>query len=171
MTMPGMNMSKVPGPAMEGVGMGVTGMTGMDTSGTGMAGMDLNDVQYDAFLANDRTLADPEIVRMDRNGRVRLRIINGAASSRFWIDLGELTGRVVATDGHAVQPVPGNLFPIAMAQRLDILVDLPGAGVFPILARLEGLDSADRNHSRHCARADFQDRGQNTGRTADRQLA
>jgi FtsP/CotA-like multicopper oxidase with cupredoxin domain len=103
-----------------------------------MAGMDLNDVQYDAFLANDRTLADPEIVRADRGGRVRLRIINGAASSQFWIDLGELTGRVVATDGHAVQPVAGRLFPIAMAQRLDILVDLPAAGAFPVLARLEG---------------------------------
>jgi FtsP/CotA-like multicopper oxidase with cupredoxin domain len=67
-----------------------------------------------------------------------LRIINGASSSQFWIDLGALSGRVVATDGHAVQPVPGKLFPIAMAQRLDILIDLPAAGAFPILARLEG---------------------------------
>jgi FtsP/CotA-like multicopper oxidase with cupredoxin domain len=113
-------------------------MQGMHMTGTGMAGMDLNDVQYDAFLANDRTLADPEIVRVDRGGRVRLRIINGASSSQFWIDLGDLTGRVVATDGHAVQPVPGKLFPIATAQRLDILIDLPAAGTFPILARLEG---------------------------------
>jgi len=133
MAMAGMNMSKAPDPAMKGMAMTGTGMTG-----TGMARMDLNDVQYDAFLANDRTLADPEIVRVDRGGRVRLRIINGAASSQFWIDLGELTGRVVATDGHAVQPVPGRPFPIAMAQRLDILIDLPAAGTFPILARLEG---------------------------------
>jgi FtsP/CotA-like multicopper oxidase with cupredoxin domain len=133
MAMPGMNMSKTSDPAMKGMDMMATSMTG-----AGMAGMDLNDVQYDAFLANDRTLADPEIVRADRGGRVRLRIINGAASSQFWIDLGELTGRVVATDGHAVQPVAGRLFPIAMAQRLDILVDLPAAGAFPVLARLEG---------------------------------
>ncbi len=100
--------------------------------------MGLNDVHYDAFLANDRTLADPEIVRVERGGRVRLRIINGASSSQFWIDLGELVGRVVATDGHPVRPVAGSRFPIAMAQRLDILIDLPGAGAFPILARLEG---------------------------------
>jgi FtsP/CotA-like multicopper oxidase with cupredoxin domain len=133
-----MNMSKAPDPAMQGMGMKGLGMTGTGMTGTGMAGMDLNDVQYDAFLANDRTLADPEIVRVDRGGRVRLRIINGASSSQFWIDLGDLTGRVVATDGHAVQPVPGRLFPIAMAQRLDILIDLPAAGTFPILARLEG---------------------------------
>ena len=37
-----------------------------------MAGMDLNDVEYDAFLANDRTLEDPEVIRTERNGRVRL---------------------------------------------------------------------------------------------------
>jgi FtsP/CotA-like multicopper oxidase with cupredoxin domain len=131
MNMSGMNMSGMkmsPDPAMKGMGV-------MDI---GMAGMDLNDVQYDAFLANDRTLADPEVVRVDRGGRVRLRVINGASSSQFWIDLGDLTGRVVATDGHAVQPVAGKLFPLSMAQRLDILIDLPAAGTFPILARLEG---------------------------------
>jgi FtsP/CotA-like multicopper oxidase with cupredoxin domain len=138
MNMPGMSMSKAPDPAMKGMGMKGMAMTGTGMTGAGMAGMDLNDVRYDAFLANERTLADPEIVRVDRGGRVRLRIINGASSSQFWIDLGELTGRVVATDGHAVQPVPGRLFPIAMAQRLDILIDLPAAGTFPILARLEG---------------------------------
>ena len=100
--------------------------------------MDLNDVHYDAFLANDRTLVDPEIVQVERDGRIRLRVINGASSSQFWIDLGQLIGRVVATDGHPVYPVAGSRFPIGMAQRLDILIDLPTAGAFPILARLEG---------------------------------
>ncbi len=75
---------------------------------------------------------------MARGGRVRLRVINGASSSQFWLDLGPLTGRVVAVDGHAVRPVRGAMFPISMAQRLDILIDLPGAGAFPILAQLEG---------------------------------
>jgi FtsP/CotA-like multicopper oxidase with cupredoxin domain len=118
-------------------GMAMPGMTMSGPSSMQMH-MDLNDVHYDAFLANDRTLADPEIVRVERGGRIRLRIINGASSSQFWIDLGELVGRVVATDGHLVHPVAGNRFPLAMAQRLDILIDLPGAGAFPILARLEG---------------------------------
>jgi len=110
--------------------------------------MDLNDVDYDAFLANDRTLADPEIVRIERGGRIRLRIINGASSSQFWIDLGELVGRVVATDGHPVHPVIGSRFPIAIAQRLDILMDLPRAGAFPILARLEARDGRPGSSSR-----------------------
>ncbi|WP_334386011.1 multicopper oxidase family protein [Bradyrhizobium sp. AZCC 2262] len=113
-------------------------MPGMTMSGPSSMQMDLNDVEYDAFLANDRTLADPEIVRVERGGRIRLRVINGASSSQFWLDLGDLAGRVVATDGHLVHPVASNRFPLAMAQRLDILIDLPGAGAFPILARLEG---------------------------------
>jgi len=132
--------SNAPEPRMGGMAADAPGivMPGMAMSGPGGMQMDLNDVQYDAFLANDRTLADPEIVRVERGGRVRLRIINGASSSQFWVDLGDLVGRVVATDGHPVHPVAGSRFPIAMAQRLDILVDLPRAGAFPILARLEG---------------------------------
>src|ERR1700737_2935811 len=113
-------------------------MPAMNMSRQGGMHMDLNDVHYDAFLANDRTLADPEIVRVERGGRVRLRVINGASSSQFWVDLGDLVGRVVATDGQPVYPVAGSRFPIAMAQRLDILIDLPEVGAFPILARLEG---------------------------------
>jgi FtsP/CotA-like multicopper oxidase with cupredoxin domain len=107
-------------------------MPGMTMSGPGgmQMHMDLNDVHYDAFLANDRTLADPQIVRVERGGRIRLRVINGASSSQFWVDLGELVGRVVATDGHPVHPVEGNRFPLAMAQRLDILIDLPRASAF-----------------------------------------
>jgi FtsP/CotA-like multicopper oxidase with cupredoxin domain len=67
-----------------------------------------------------------------------LRIINGASASQFWIDLGALTGHVVAVDGHPVHPIADESFPLAMAQRLDILLDLPREGAFPILARLEG---------------------------------
>lgn len=111
------------------------GMNGMSMGGMPM---DLNDIGYDAFLANDRTLADPEVVQVARGGRVRLRVINGASSSQFWLDLGSLTGHVVAADGHPVHPVGGRRFPLAIAQRLDILIDLPESGAFPILARLEG---------------------------------
>lgn len=127
------------GMASMAADMSRMAMPGMAMSGPGGSmRMDLNDVRYDAFLANDRTLADPEIIRVERHGQVRLRIINGSSSSQFWIDLGELVGQVVATDGRPVHAVAGSRFPLAMAQRLDILIDLPPAGAFPILARLEG---------------------------------
>jgi FtsP/CotA-like multicopper oxidase with cupredoxin domain len=100
--------------------------------------MDLNDIDYDAFLANDSTLADPEIVRTEAGGRVRLRVINGASSTQFWIDLGVLTGTVIAADGHPVRPVRDSRFPLAIAQRLDVLIDLPGNGAYPIFAQVEG---------------------------------
>jgi FtsP/CotA-like multicopper oxidase with cupredoxin domain len=128
MSMPGMAM---PGMAMPGMAM------------PGMAmhrdGPDLNDVRYDAFLANERTLRDPEVVRVEPRGRVRLRIINGASSSNFVVDLGALSGELIAVDGHPMTPVRGSRFPLAMAQRADVRVQLPpGRGAFPVLATLEG---------------------------------
>jgi FtsP/CotA-like multicopper oxidase with cupredoxin domain len=116
---------------MGAASMGATNM------GSGMA-MDLNDVDFDAFLANDRTFADPEVIRTEAGGRVRLRLINGASSTQFWIDLGALAGTVVAVDGHPVRPVRGSRFPLAMAQRLDVLIDLPGNNTYPIIAQVEG---------------------------------
>jgi FtsP/CotA-like multicopper oxidase with cupredoxin domain len=100
--------------------------------------MDLNDIDYDAFLANDRTLADPEVIRTEPDGRVLLRLINGASATQFWIDLGALTGSVVAVDGHPVRPVRITRLPLSMAQRLDVLIDLPGNGAYPIFAQVEG---------------------------------
>ena len=104
----------------------------------GMA-MDLNDVEFDAYLANDRTLADPEVVRVAPGGRLRLRIINAAASTNFWLGLGALGGGLIAVDGMPVEPVRGRRFPIAIAQRLDIRLTLPaGQGAYPIIAQREG---------------------------------
>jgi FtsP/CotA-like multicopper oxidase with cupredoxin domain len=121
------HMARMRGP-MEG--MRPVGMTG---------GMDLNDIEYDAYLANDRTLDDPEVVRVEANGRVRLRIINGGAATNFTIDTGLLHGELIAVDGQDVASVGGAMFPISMGQRLDIRVAiLKEGGAFPILALREG---------------------------------
>ena len=104
----------------------------------GMA-MHLNDYDWDAYLANDRTLSDPEVVQVERGGRIRLRVINAAAATVLWIETGEAQARLVAVDGHAVQPVPGTSFGLAIGQRLDLEIDLPQeAGAWPILAEREG---------------------------------
>jgi FtsP/CotA-like multicopper oxidase with cupredoxin domain len=131
-------------PGMDHAGADQQGMAGMDhgaaaAGGHGMGKMDLNDVPFDAFLVNDRDLSDPEVVTVERGGRVRLRVINAAASTNFWIDLGPATGALVAVDGRAVQPLRGQRFEIAMAQRLDIELDVPSEAVaLPILAQREG---------------------------------
>ena len=105
----------------------------------GQSGPDLNDVKYDAFLANDRTLADPEIVKVEPGGRVLLRIINSSSMSAFHVGLGGLDGELIAVDGFAIAPIRGRKFPVAVAQRLDIRLELPaGSGAYPVLAQLEG---------------------------------
>jgi FtsP/CotA-like multicopper oxidase with cupredoxin domain len=102
-------------------------------------GPDLNDVTYDAFLANDRTLADPQTIKVEQGGQLLLRVINGSAMSNFHLDIGALDGELIAADGFEVKPIAGKTFPIAVAQRLDIRIRLPaGAGAYPILALLEG---------------------------------
>ena len=100
---------------------------------------DLNDVKYDAFLANLRTLADPDIVKVEPGGRALLRIINGSSMSAFHIGLGALDGELIAVDGFEITPIRGRSFPVATAQRLDIRVSIPpGPGAYPVLAQLEG---------------------------------
>lgn len=140
----------------HGAGHGAMGHGAMDneTTGTmpmgdmmdmgdmmGMDGMvmDLNDHDWDAYLANDRTLSDPEVVQVDRGGRIRLRVINAAAATVFWIETGSAAARLVAVDGHAVRPLDGTRFGLAMGQRLDLEIDLPAeGGAWPILALREG---------------------------------
>lgn len=129
--------------------MGGTGHGAMMAAMPGMAmpvaramaqpGADLNDVTYDAFLANDRTLADPEVVRVEPGSTVRLRVINASSMTNFHIDLGVHEGELIAVDGHDIVPVRGRSFPIAVAQRLDIRLVLPkGPAAHPVLARVEG---------------------------------
>lgn len=122
-------------------GMGETSeMAGHDMSGMagGMA-MDINDIDYDAYLANDRTLDDPEVFRTEPGGIVRLRLINGATATAFWIDLSGLTGEAIAVDGNPIVPVSGGRFPLGMGQRIDIRIRLPKTeGAWPILALREG---------------------------------
>ena len=148
----GMTMSSPHAEMTHGHGMNMPGMQmgghaptpmvatprGPGTPKTGMV-MDLNDIDFDAYLANDRTLADPFVAPTERGGRVRLRLINAATSTAFWVDLGTLEGTVLAVDGDPVKPVTVRRFPMAEAQRVDVLLRLPRqGGAFPVLAQREG---------------------------------
>jgi FtsP/CotA-like multicopper oxidase with cupredoxin domain len=125
-----------PAPASAGM-KGMTMAPGMAMDAA--AKPDLNDVTYDAFLANDRTLGDPEVVKVEPGGRVLLRVINSSSMSAFHVDLGALDGELTAVDGFPVAPVAGRRFPIAVAQRLDIRLAIPrAAAAYPVLAVCEG---------------------------------
>ncbi len=149
--MPGMPMGPMSGHtmpgsgAMPGMGSGTMmgqGMT-MSASPGAMMGMmgaapHANDVAYDAHLANDRTLADPQVVRVDRGVRVRLRLVNGATATAYFVDTGALAAECVAVDGSPCRPLAGTRFPLAQGQRIDLVVTVPReGGAFPILAQVE----------------------------------
>ena len=133
--MAGMDMGKMDMGGMKMEGMD---MSGMHMSGMAMPGMThANDVEYDAYLANDRTLADPDVIAV-QPGPMRLRIVNGATATAFWISAGALAAQVVAVDGNKVIPTSRATIPLAQGQRLDLLVQIPPeGGAFAILAQVE----------------------------------
>lgn len=100
---------------------------------------DVVEVNYDAFLANFRTLEDPDIFQVKPGQRVRLRMINAANATNFFINLGQLQGTAIAVDGSRTQPLQDERFELGIAQRIDILITIPKeGGAFPILAQGEG---------------------------------
>lgn len=122
----------------SGMSHGMMHGSGMRHGGHGAGMVHANDVRYDAYLANDRTLDDPEVIRVERGASVRLRIINGATASAFFIDTGALESSCIAVDGSSCQPMTGRRFPLAQGQRIDLAVTIPAdGGVFPILAQVE----------------------------------
>jgi FtsP/CotA-like multicopper oxidase with cupredoxin domain len=96
-----------------------------------MPPMDLSDVAYDAFLANGK-----ERLRLEAapGETVRLRIINAAASTNFFLSssLGPLT--IVAADGPAVEPLAVDGFLFAIAETYDVVVKVPPDGAWEIRA-------------------------------------
>lgn len=144
----GMSHGGMDHSAMNHGNMGHAGMSHGAPQSMGHAGhgapaaqpmaMDVNDIEYDAYLANDRTLDDPEIVRVEKGGRVRLRIINGATGTGFTVDTGRVEARLVAVDGQPVAPISGRRFPLTMGQRIDLVIEMPKDDqAVPILALRE----------------------------------
>src|SRR5262249_101134 len=102
---------------------------------------DLNDVRYDALLANRRPPSDPEVVRVLPGRTVRLRIINGASGTNVLIRTGALSAVAIAVDGAPIVPLPARVFELAVAEGGDVRLRIPhGAGVYPIVAHGEGTD-------------------------------
>jgi FtsP/CotA-like multicopper oxidase with cupredoxin domain len=134
-SMPGTSGSKTPAPVESGTPpKAMPGMALGDKA-------DLIDVKYDALLTNRRSLADPEVVRVQPGRPVRLRVIAAGSATNFFIDTGKLETQAIAVDGEDIVPLPGNRFELAVAQRLDLRVHIPtGEGAYPIVAQGEGTD-------------------------------
>jgi FtsP/CotA-like multicopper oxidase with cupredoxin domain len=133
--MAAMGDTKAPAKTGDMAGMD---MSGMDMGGMAMPGMThANDIAYDAYLANDRTLDDPQVITVEP-GPFRLRLINAATATAFWVDASALSPMVVAVDGNPVAPMPVGLVPMAQGQRVDLMLTIPPEpGAWPVLAHVE----------------------------------
>ena len=91
-----------------------------------MGPMDIADVGYDAFLANGQkthTLSD-----IHHGDKVRLRVVNAAASSYFNLQFAGGPMSVVAADGVDIEPLQLNSLRIGMAETYDVIVSMPHDG-------------------------------------------
>jgi len=91
-----------------------------------MEGADIADIYYPSFLINgEQSVAYP---KFQSGEKVRLRIINGSASSQFWMTFGGEDPMLVAADGLNVVPVKHNKTFIAIAETYDFIVTIPEEG-------------------------------------------
>ena len=93
--------------------------------------MDVSDVAYDAFLINGRPRQE---MPAKPGERIRLRVINAAASTYFYLNsaAGPLT--IVAADGMDVQPLRQNRLLIGMAETYDLIFTVPASGAWEFRA-------------------------------------
>jgi len=91
-----------------------------------MHAMDVSDVYYNQFLIN----GSKSIERKTYKGgdEIRLRVINGSASTYFWLNYSGGKIRVVASDGMEVEPVEVDRLIIGVSEIYDVIVTLPEDG-------------------------------------------
>jgi len=98
---------------------------------------DLSDVSAATYtyLMNGTTPAQNWTGLFRPGERVRLRFINGSASTLFDVRIPGLTLTVVAADGQAVDPVDVDEFRIAVAETYDVMVQPQADQAFTIFAQ------------------------------------
>ncbi len=100
-----------------------------------MGAMDVSDVYYNAFLTNGKiTDSQPNLKAGDK---VRLRIINGSASTYFWFQFAGSEMSVIASDGIDVEPVTVDKAIVAVAETYDVIVTIPENKQFEFRATAE----------------------------------
>ena len=96
-----------------------------------MPTMDIADVAYNLFLINGK----PEITLPSRaNETIRLRIINGSATTYFHIEFAGQPITIIAADGQNIVPIQNQRFLIGVAETYDILIKIPPAGAYEFKA-------------------------------------
>ncbi|MEO5788581.1 multicopper oxidase domain-containing protein [Gelidibacter sp.] len=100
-----------------------------------MGGADIADVYYPAFLINGEQ--SMEYPNFKPGEKVRLRIINGSASSQFWMTFGGKPPLLVSADGKDVIPVEHTKTFIATAETYDFIITIPQNGKVELRAMVQ----------------------------------
>lgn len=97
-----------------------------------MPAMDVSDVYYNKFLMNGQ---EKNYFKDAKPGEIiRLRIINGSASSYFTLQYGMSYMRLIAADGINVTPISVSKLEIAVAETYDVLITVPETGAAELRA-------------------------------------
>ena len=100
-----------------------------------MMAMDVSDVYYERILLNGK--ASQEYPELKRGDSIYLRIINGSASTYFWLNYGGGKITVAASDGADVQPVEVDRLIVGVSESYDVWVTLPDSKSFEFKATSE----------------------------------
>lgn len=100
-----------------------------------MESADIADIYYNAFLNNGETTT--EYPDFSPGEKVRVRFINGSASSQFWLTFGGKDPLLVSADGLDVVPIAHNKTFIAIAETYDFIVTIPQQGKLEIRATVQ----------------------------------
>ncbi len=96
-----------------------------------MPAMDIADVAYDRFSANGKVESS---LAAQAGESIRLRIINGSATTYFHVDFASGPMQIISADGLDVQPVETKRFLIGVAETYDVLVRVPEHGAYEFRA-------------------------------------
>ncbi|TZF85053.1 multicopper oxidase domain-containing protein [Pedobacter sp. BS3] len=100
-----------------------------------MTAMDVSDVYYERFLLNG--LPRTDVAGFKAGEKVRLRLVNGGASTYFWLTYSDGKITVIANDGNDVAPVDVDRLLIAPSETYDVVVRLPQDKKYEFLATAE----------------------------------
>ena len=97
--------------------------------------MDVADIYYDRFQINGQVSQTQ--TQYKKGDKVRIRLINGGASSYFWIQYAGGKMTVVANDGKDVEPVEVDRFIMGNGETYDIIVSIPDNMAYELKATPE----------------------------------
>jgi CopA family copper-resistance protein len=97
-----------------------------------MPAMDISDIKYDKFFINGKD--DIPQIAFKGGETVRLRIIDGSASSYFWVQFAGSQMTVIAADGLEIEPVKVDKLLLGVAETYDVLITIPKDGKYEFRA-------------------------------------